>query len=665
MAIDPKVLVVKPVNELVEVTGLQPGSMLFYDGSDNLKRISIDTFNNIAKSAIPLKITDPSPNIDGLYIPTTSGTYTNAGGLIAQAGYYTLFFKNGSTWTKSETKITGQFKGVAIPSTSPISPSDGDFYLTSTSGTYTNFNSISVSETITALIYSTSNSSWRKEIVYDFSNVVEEVVGKNKFNKNDLLLGYLASDSGSLVNDTDSYVSNYIEVLPSTNYYLSGRNLAGTKAIVFYDINKTKLPPIGTTYEDVPLNGAISTPSNAYYVRMTVIFNSSGSTNSIQLEIGNSATSYSAYSKVIPNYYTSSMVDSLLANLNISPSQTTFFEKRKNLFDKDTMVFYDNLINNSNGAVTPATGWAYMQVPVNPLGLNIVINKGLSNVSTSDDVIHFFNSSDVRVGTTNNLTAPIPSDTAYIRMNISNLASNWDFARKSVLVEYGTVSGEYIPYTTTDYIKTQYLPSQNLKTKGKLITFVGDSIVKAQGYKGWLSLLENDLGVATVNKGENGATITDIYPSASTISGSLLTYQYNFNTKLTIFSAGTNDFANNLPLGTDADRDTRNASTVKGSLYKAIKWVQDNNPSSKILVMTPLERSTNNTNTLGFKLKDYRDAIINVCEYYNIPYLDMMYNNLLSTPTAYKYLYDGLHPNNEGYLASFNVLKNKVIELFQ
>lgn len=107
MAIDPKLLVIKPVDELERVTGLQAGDMLFYDGSDNLKRISIDTFNNLSQTAKPLKPTDPTPIVEGLYVPTESGTYTNAGGLVAQEGYYTLFFFDGTTWTKTESLLPG------------------------------------------------------------------------------------------------------------------------------------------------------------------------------------------------------------------------------------------------------------------------------------------------------------------------------------------------------------------------------------------------------------------------------------------------------------------------------------------------------------------------------------------------------------------------------
>lgn len=105
MAINPNLLVIKPVNELESVTGLQAGQILFYDGSNNLKKIDVDTFNNLSKTAKPLKPTDATPTVEGLYMPTESGTYNNADGLIAQEGYYTLFFFDGTNWTKSETKL--------------------------------------------------------------------------------------------------------------------------------------------------------------------------------------------------------------------------------------------------------------------------------------------------------------------------------------------------------------------------------------------------------------------------------------------------------------------------------------------------------------------------------------------------------------------------------
>jgi hypothetical protein len=105
--IDPKLLVVKPVDELEEVNSLQPGSLLFYDGTANLKRIDTDLFyqllNNIAR---PIAPADSGPfTANRWYKPTTSGTFANAGGLVSQEGFDTLFWFDGTTWTKTEIEL--------------------------------------------------------------------------------------------------------------------------------------------------------------------------------------------------------------------------------------------------------------------------------------------------------------------------------------------------------------------------------------------------------------------------------------------------------------------------------------------------------------------------------------------------------------------------------
>lgn len=98
-------LVRKPINELDNVSGIPDGKVPFYTGDGIMKLMDISNLNNLAKTAKTLAPTDIAPTVEGLYKPTISGTYTNAGGLIAQEEYDTLFFLNGTTWTKSETKM--------------------------------------------------------------------------------------------------------------------------------------------------------------------------------------------------------------------------------------------------------------------------------------------------------------------------------------------------------------------------------------------------------------------------------------------------------------------------------------------------------------------------------------------------------------------------------
>lgn len=106
MAINPLLLNVKPISEITTVDNPIEGHLLFYDGSDELKKVDISEFQSlIGGIAKPLAITDASPTVSGWYKPTTSGTYANAGGLVAQVGYDTLFYFDGTTWSKAEVDI--------------------------------------------------------------------------------------------------------------------------------------------------------------------------------------------------------------------------------------------------------------------------------------------------------------------------------------------------------------------------------------------------------------------------------------------------------------------------------------------------------------------------------------------------------------------------------
>lgn len=106
MAINPLLLNVKPISEITTVNNPTEGHLLFYDGSDELKKVDIVEFQSlIGGIAKPLAISDASPTVSGWYKPTTVGTYANAGGLVAQVGYDTLFYFDGTTWSKVEVEL--------------------------------------------------------------------------------------------------------------------------------------------------------------------------------------------------------------------------------------------------------------------------------------------------------------------------------------------------------------------------------------------------------------------------------------------------------------------------------------------------------------------------------------------------------------------------------
>ena len=137
MAINPLLLNVKPISEITTVDNPIKGHLLFYDGSDELKKVDIIKFQSlIGGIAKPLAIADATPTTAGWYKPTTSGTYANAGGLVAQEGYDTLFYFDGTTWELVSVDIL-KFKNFEPTSDVILAPNislNNGFYVSQVNG---------------------------------------------------------------------------------------------------------------------------------------------------------------------------------------------------------------------------------------------------------------------------------------------------------------------------------------------------------------------------------------------------------------------------------------------------------------------------------------------------------------------------------------------------
>jgi len=125
-----------------------------------------------------------------------------------------------------------------------------------------------------------------------------------------------------------------------------------------------------------------------------------------------------------------------------------------------------------------------------------------------------------------------------------------------------------------------------------------------------------------------------------------------------IVSGGTNDWDFETPLGTISDilLNTMEIPTLYFSVAKSIKNLFEYYPLINYLFIIPLPRNQasgsgnqHSNNDLGKTLIDYCNAIKEVCNYYAIPYLDMinMANMHLESATALSaYTRDGLHPTD-------------------
>jgi hypothetical protein len=197
-------------------------------------------------------------------------------------------------------------------------------------------------------------------------------IGKNKFNKANVITGFYINNAGNLIANAPSITSQWIPIDNTLAYYVNGRTTGGVR---FRNASGTILPPNNadgsprpdyTTAPSGANNGILYPPTGATDVQFTAILNS-GTTDAIQLEVGTVATAYAAYTEsyviktaLIPllNYVTTAQLNAAVAPIDTKVAIDYLFTKY-NFFDKDAVVngFYVNattgvLSTNATSAVS-------------------------------------------------------------------------------------------------------------------------------------------------------------------------------------------------------------------------------------------------------------------------------------------------------------------------
>lgn len=124
---------------------------------------------------------------------------------------------------------------------------------------------------------------------------------------------------------------------------------------------------------------------------------------------------------------------------------------------------------------------------------------------------------------------------------------------------------------------------------------------------------------------------------------------------ITIF-LGTNDYGGDNVIGTNNDT---NGNTFKGAINKVIKTLSESVPTARLVFLTPIFRnrykanigadSDVTKNDIGYYLKDYNNAIIELATKNHIPVIDLMMLSGINKYNCQTYLSDNLHPTDIGY----------------
>ena len=126
-------------------------------------------------------------------------------------------------------------------------------------------------------------------IPYGKYGIEVKATGKNLFDKSAITENYYYSPSGQYTSVSNTYLSDYIEVTEDLKYTFQTSNSSTTKRVNFFNNEKVWQSQVNTNNADY----TFTIPSNIKYIRIS--FNSAVDKDVIQIEKGNTVTTYEPY----------------------------------------------------------------------------------------------------------------------------------------------------------------------------------------------------------------------------------------------------------------------------------------------------------------------------------------------------------------------------------
>ena len=197
-----------------------------------------------------------------------------------------------------------------------------------------------------------------------------------------------------------------------------------------------------------------------------------------------------------------------------------------------------------------------------------------------------------------------------------------------------------------------------MELKGKIISFLGDSITQGVGVtfeeNRYPDRIGKKHGAKKINNyGIGGTRFAEQGKKEQPIDFqdfSLRSKELDKESDIIVVFGGTNDFGHgDAPIGNFEDR---TPETFYGACHTIMQNLINEYPTAQKVICTPLHRITEDEPcSRGLVLRDFVNIIKEVAEYYSIPVCDLWsISGIQPRIDIIKEMYcpDGLHPNDAG-----------------
>lgn len=541
---------------------------------------------------------------------------------------------------------------------------------------------------VTEKIANKSVTSYKTDFIEPLGNLYNKVSSVN---------GYITS-TGQIIDNATLVVSEFIEVTPDTTYYLSTKH-----RICWFAADKTTV----ILYEDYPsvvynIPVFVTVPAGAYYIR--IMFNKSAhetqfffksdlprkfeefslSIQKLKINDTNLSNQYQ-YDYDNSNIYDGSfnfngtykLIKAPQLNLDssyISEVASDSFIKYKT--KKAMRLKFDGYSYQSGLSQYLISGSSHTLnltsiLPGSKVTFGILVKLIQYGGVPITFGISEYDANGSWLGTNNiNLGDGLNVSTITLKLNTYKvslqLTSKITDSTQSII----DVCGWFVK--PGEHTAQYYLHPNDIGSltgfEDKTIAIVGDSITAQGKYQPFVQSILNPKQI--INWGVNGSRLTN-HSTGSGNDISLITRWTSFDITnvdvMTIF-IGINDYSSSIPLG---NIDTSiNDQEFYGAYKTIIEGLLTSKPNLRLFLITPMVHYSENyngtgskidgriANGVGLKVIDYRNAVKNLGERYNLPCIDMFTLSGFNFKTLGYFTSDGLHPNDNGGKVIGKIISN-------